>query len=159
MKSLLLTVALLACFQWTAEALPKFDKHLPWGKRDYSCVIFDTPAEGTRLKPGKTVTLRWKLGNDCGFSGDSVTTYGLQLYNSLQYSFANGLPLIKNTLDSKIVDNLSNQTFTYAWKVPSIKKKGVNPNLYYIRVTTSSMSNLQQPSLFGIAGPFTITSS
>ncbi|ORX78318.1 hypothetical protein K493DRAFT_308719 [Basidiobolus meristosporus CBS 931.73] len=159
MKSILLPIALLACFQGTTEALPTFDKHQPWGKRDYSCVVFNTPAEGARLKPGRAVTLRWELGEDCGLSGDSVTTYDLRLYNSLEYTITNGAPLVKDTLHTTIAENLNNQTFTYKWKVPNISTQGVNPSLYYVRVTTSSVSNPQQPTLFGIAGPFTIGSS
>ncbi|KAK9720264.1 hypothetical protein K7432_004251 [Basidiobolus ranarum] len=156
-SSILYSLALATCLYWSAEAIPKFDKHAAWGKRDYSCLEFNTPAEGSRLKAGQVTKLNWKVGQ-CGPSGDVITTYDLQLYNSLEYGFANRQPLIKNKLSTKIVEKLSNQTVSYSWKVPHIKQKGVNANLYYIRVTTSSESNPQKPSLFGIAGPFTISS-
>ncbi|KAK9716777.1 hypothetical protein K7432_006673 [Basidiobolus ranarum] len=155
-SSVIYSLILATCCYWSTEAIPKFDKRAAWGKRDYSCLDFNTPAEGARLKAGQIAKLNWKVGQ-CGSSGDVITTYDLRLYNSLEYSFANGLPLIKNTLNTKIIDKLSNKTQSYSWKVPHIKQKGINSNLYYIRITTTSKSNPQMPSLFGIAGPFTIS--
>ncbi|KAK9670827.1 hypothetical protein K7432_017404 [Basidiobolus ranarum] len=153
--NLFLALLMTVCFCWPAEAIAEFDKKLAWGKRDYSCLIFDTPKIGSKLRVGEKIELKWAIG-ECGASGDKIGDFDLRLYNSLEYGFASGAPLIKSAYSTKIVDHIPSTTFTYTWRVPDIKEKGVNPNLYYIRVTTSSKSNPQQPTLFAISGPFTI---
>ncbi|ORX98283.1 hypothetical protein K493DRAFT_300019 [Basidiobolus meristosporus CBS 931.73] len=153
--SLFTAFIFLLCCLWSTEGNAGFNKRFAWGKRDYSCLVFDTPKEGSRVRANEIVELKWSIG-DCGFSGNEITEFDLHLYNSLESSFASGAPLIKYSYNTKIAKHIPNNKFSYRWRVPNVEKKDINPDLFYIRVTTFSKSNPQNPSLFGISGPFTI---
>ncbi|OJJ80334.1 uncharacterized protein ASPGLDRAFT_69435 [Aspergillus glaucus CBS 516.65] len=140
-----------------AAGATAFDKYLPWGKRDYSCVnVYQGVPDNSTVAPGTTIDIRFNRAptTNCEdplaqYPGDY---YSVWLYNNP----VRNLDTINYDHQVKLTDGFSEKDGKVSITIPEDLPTVDDESVWYLRLSGSLSTAPQMPTIYNAAGPFTI---